>query len=329
MATPTRHDKPGTLPSTPLVATTVPPSATKSPRPFNPYRDRAGDSNFDPAQAPSTSNKQPTLYSPPTMATPTRPRQPGTLLASPMVATTVPPSASKAPHPFNPYRDRAGDSNFDPAQAPRNKQPTTQYCPSTTATPTRHRPPSTLLNSPLIATTVPPSATKAPHPFNPYRDRAGDSNFDPLVATTVPPSATKAPSTISHKRKNITRASLEETKSPIKKQPTSANPKSKKKARSRATSPKLTISSSTPFERFNAVIHNTKSVVINSSTIHGWIRECFHDSSLPVIKLKTTSIICATSNAIKAARNGFPSTLPCKSVRRLLHKTRKYQTLLL
>ena len=276
MSPPTRHDKPGTLrPSTPpLVATTVPPSATKAPRPYNPYRDRAGDSNLDPASAPSHKQHKST---PSTMSPPTRHDKPGTLPSSPFVATTVPPSATKAPHPYNPYRDRASNSNLDPASAPSHKQHN-QSPPSMMTTPTRHDKPGTLPSS-------------------------------PFVATTVPPSATKSPSTISHKRKNITRASLEESKSPIKKQRTIANPKSKKKARSRATSPKLTISSSTPFERFNAVIHNTKSVVINSSTIHGWIRECFHDSSLPVIKLKTTSIICATSNAIKAARNGFPSTL--------------------
>eukprot|EP00978_Attheya_sp_CCMP212_P011386 scaffold28111_cov60-Attheya_sp.AAC.2 len=60
----------------------------------------------------------------------------------------------------------------------------------------------------------------------------------PFRATTLSSSAMKSPRNPSHKRKKITRASFEETKSPIKKEPTAVNPKSKKKA-------------ATPFERFN------------------------------------------------------------------------------
>eukprot|EP00978_Attheya_sp_CCMP212_P003911 scaffold8349_cov42-Attheya_sp.AAC.1 len=94
------------------------------------------------------------------MSTPTRHGMPDTLPPTPLGATTVPPSATKAPSARNPYFKKPSDGQLELLTSPSNKQPS-QNSSLTMSTPARPDPPGTLPSTLFGATTVPPSATKS------------------------------------------------------------------------------------------------------------------------------------------------------------------------
>eukprot|EP00978_Attheya_sp_CCMP212_P005982 scaffold13455_cov50-Attheya_sp.AAC.6 len=123
--------------------------------------------------------------------------------------------------------------------------------------------------------------------------------------TVMPPPVTKSirRKRRSHKRKKKGRVEVEKM--------AAEKRKPKKKPRCCGTSLKSpSTTTSTPLERFRTTRHKSKSIVVDETTIHAWIRDCFHE---PTSSLKVPSTTGATSVALKDARNGFPTTLPRSS----------------